>query len=92
MPNSVKYFEWISLGSLVLGIINSALAYSTIVAPGTEVFAGIVQFFTFGILLMLILLISRKRSNIAKWLWIIMFALGNCYLSCLREQQDCRSL
>ena len=76
MPKHIKYFEWTWLGSLATGIIVSALSYSEMVPGGLEIFAGFIQFFTFGISLLLILLISRKRNNIAKWILVVMFGFG----------------
>ena len=76
MPKHIKYFEWTWLGSLALGIIVSALSYSEMVPAGTEIFAGFIQIFVFGVTLLLILLISRKRSNIAKWIVVVFFGLG----------------
>mgnify|MGYP001174924544 FL=1 len=57
-------------------IIVSALSYSEMVPGGLEIFAGFIQFFTFGISLLLILLISRKRNNIAKWILVVMYGFG----------------
>jgi len=76
MPKHIKYFEWTWLGSLAIGIIVSALSYSEMVPDELEVFAGFILFFTFGIMLLLILLTSRKRNNIAKWILVIMFGFG----------------
>ena len=76
MPKHIKYFEWTWLGSLAIGIIVSALSYSEMVLGGLEIFAGFIQFFTFGISLLLILLISRKRNNIAKWILVVMYGFG----------------
>ena len=76
MPKHIKYFEWTWLGSLSLGIIVSALSYSEIVGTGMEIFAGVIQFVTLGVMLLLILLTSRKRNNIAKWILVVLFGLG----------------
>jgi hypothetical protein len=84
MPNHIKYFEWTWLGSLALGIIVAALTYPTITPAGGEgvelprldIFVGFVQFFIFASLLLLILLISRKRSKVAKWILAIGFVIG----------------
>ena len=35
-----------------------------------------IQILTFAIILSLVLLTSRKKSNIAKWLLVILFAIG----------------
>jgi len=79
MPKHIKYFEWTWLGSLVIGIIVSSISYSEMVPVELEVFAGFIlffYFFIFGIGLLLILLISRKRNNIAKWILVVMFGFG----------------
>ena len=76
MPKHIKYFEWTWLGSLPLGIIVAELSYSEIVGAGIEVFSGFIQFVTLGVMLLLILLTSRKRNNIAKWILVILFGLG----------------
>ena len=76
MPKHIKYFEWTWLGSLSLGIIVSALSYSEIVGAGMEIVFGFIQFITLGVMLLLILLISRKRNNIAKWILVVLFGLG----------------
>ena len=84
MPNHIKYFEWTWLGSLALGIIVAALTYSTITPAGgdgvelprPDLFVLFVQFFTIVSLLLLILLISRKRSKVAKWILAIGFGIG----------------
>jgi len=46
------------------------------VPAGMEFFVGFIQFFVFGVMLLLILLISRKRSKIAKWILVVFFGLG----------------
>ena len=61
---------------MALGIIVAALTYSKNTAAGGEVFVGFVQFFTFAIVLLLILLTSRKRSKVAKWILVIFFVIG----------------
>ena len=76
MPKHIKYFEWTWLGSLSLGIIVAALSYSELVGAGMEIFSGFIQFVTLGIMLLLILLTSRKRNNIAKWILVVLFGLG----------------
>ena len=71
MSKHIKYVEWTWLGSLSLGIIVAALSYSKIVGAGMEVFAAFIQFVTLGVMLLLILLTSRKRNNIAKWILVV---------------------
>jgi len=76
MPEHIKYFEWTWLGSLAVGIIISALSYSEVVPAGTETFVGAFQFVLIGVLLLLVLLTSRKRSNVSKWILVVGFGLG----------------
>ena len=73
-PNLLK-FERFTLASLVIGIIVSASQMKNFNETET-LFAAI-----FGVLILLfvmglVLLISRKKSKIAKWLWAILFTVG----------------
>ena len=80
MPTHIKYFEWLMLSSLALGILLSILTPPNHVTYDgktiTTAFTMIVMVFTFSIILLLTLLISRKRSNIAKWVLVALFAAG----------------
>ena len=60
----------------MIGIIVSSFAYPTFTDEYNIVFVGIVQISVFVITAILILLVSRRRSRIAKWFLIIAFALG----------------
>lgn len=75
-PKSIFYFEILNLLALVLGVINSALEYERLVTTSNPIFVGIVQFFVLGILLLLILLISRKANRVALWIWVAFFFIG----------------
>ena len=66
MPKSIKLFEQLFLGSLVLGFIQLALM------RGVFVFEIIVLLITGS----LVLLTSRKKSLICKWIITVLFALG----------------
>ncbi len=71
MPNSIKLFEKLTIWSLVLGSISSL--FVPVEAP-VEVSAGFVLIAVlvfFGLYIGLMLLVSRQRSVIAKWIWII---------------------
>ena len=76
MPNHIKYFEWTWLGSLALGIIVAGVTYSALIPSGGAFFIRFVQFSVFAVVLLLILLTSRKRSKIARWTLVVFFALG----------------
>ncbi|SFT94078.1 hypothetical protein SAMN05444141_105129 [Pseudovibrio denitrificans] len=72
MPNSIKLFEKLTIWSLVLGSISSL--FVPVEAP-VEVSAGFVLIAVlvfFGLYIGLMLLVSRQRSVIAKWIWIIL--------------------
>jgi hypothetical protein len=74
---SLHYFELLSLGALAVGVIVSGLEYKTL-APSPELafftlfVQSVVLIFCGG----MILLISRKKSNIARWAWAILFIIG----------------
>ena len=70
-PNHIKYFERAMLISLAPGVVILALS-----SQGMGITAVLFQTIVLVILLINILLISRKRSNIAKWVLIVMFVLG----------------
>lgn len=77
MPKSIKLFEQLFLLSLALGVIQSALFLNASDITGDSAFS--VAIFQFVILLIvggLILLTSRKKSVICKWMLIILCVLG----------------
>lgn len=77
MPRSVKLFEQLCLGSLLLGILLAALQINEMKLQAAEGVAFAVQFvITALILATVVLLTSRKRSSIAKWILIIFFFAG----------------
>ena len=79
VPNvkHISIFEKLALGSLLIGVVISALQYKQVGAlfPNPFLF-GFFQLCLFGFLLWIILLISRKRSKVAKWIWVIGSGLG----------------
>ena len=75
-PREILWFERIILATLCLGALNSWLAWPQLVAMAGPTFVITVQLLTFGLMLGLTLLISRRRSNIAKWISVAMFLLG----------------
>lgn len=75
-PKSVKLFEVLYLVSLGIGLVNTSLGWENLtqkagVGSLLSVLAG-----TFLITVVLVLLISRKGSNVARWVLVVMFALG----------------
>lgn len=86
-PQSIKMFDYLLLGSLVLGTVNFAFSFGDTmevlqsdpavaeVGLGTGFAIGT---FAFGMLITLLLwfFISRMRSKIAKWILIAFTVLG----------------
>jgi hypothetical protein len=75
-PKSVKLFEVLFLVSLGIGLVISSLGWENLTQKAgagsvLSVLAG-----TFLITVVLVLLISRKGSNVARWVLVVMFALG----------------
>ena len=77
MPKSIKLFEQLFLGSLALGVIQSALMSNEMDLSGGAAYgvAGF-QVLLFIILGALVLLTSRKKSVICKWINTVFFVLG----------------
>ena len=66
-PQSIRWFEGLSIGSLLLALIN------VVFDPNINwIFAVVLD----GIVITLILLVSRGRKNWARWLLAVLFALG----------------
>ena len=77
MPKSIKLFEQLFLGSLALGVIQGALMSNEMDLSGGAAYgvAGF-QVLIFIILGALVLLTSRKKSVICKWINTVFFVLG----------------
>lgn len=81
-PKSIVYFERIIFATLILGIIQIYLGWNQTIAQAAETisnpifFVLFIQLFTFLVIIILTLLVSRRRSKIAMWVSIALFALG----------------
>ena len=75
-PAEIVWFERIIIATLVLGALNSWLAWPQLVAMRGPVFLIAVQLFTIAFIMALTLFISRRRSNIAKWISFGLFVAG----------------
>jgi hypothetical protein len=87
-PKSIVIFDWIYLGSLVLGLINSALSYSALtqrfrtdpaLAPMGDAgapFVVVTLAISTAVMLVLWFFISRRASNAAKWILTGLTILG----------------
>ena len=76
-PDSIVWFERLYLASIVIslftvGPILRAVGIGSL-SPLTVI---LIVLFSFGLPLLLALLTSRRRSNTAKWLFVILVGLG----------------
>ena len=80
-PSSIVNFERVVLASIVLGLINTVLIWDRLSAAvaasglGTGM-AVAIQALTIAIYLLLIWFIARKASNVARWIYVILCAIG----------------
>ena len=75
-PASITYFERLVFLSVALGIVQVAISWpetSRMASPG---FTALVSLVTFAVVVGLALLVSRARSKVAMWIWIIFLVLG----------------
>ncbi|XJJ69749.1 hypothetical protein WBP07_22745 (plasmid) [Novosphingobium sp. BL-8A] len=60
----------------LIGLIQAYLGWDQNTQMASVGFILTVQIFTATLIASLVLLVSRRRSNIAKWIQIVMFVLG----------------
>ena len=80
-PSSIVNFERVVLLMLVLGIANAALTWDKQVAQVAAQGFGsglliAVQLIGIAITLLLLWLIAHRRSNVARWIWVVLGVLG----------------
>ncbi|MXO91480.1 hypothetical protein [Pontixanthobacter aquaemixtae] len=84
-PQSIKTFDFLYLGSLVLGVINFVVTRNETMAmleadPATaQLGSGFLYgafAFGMGISLLLWFLISNVKSKVAMWIMIVLFVIG----------------
>jgi hypothetical protein len=80
-PVSIVYFERAVLLSILLGLLNTYLMWDRIVAQIADLgygpgFVVAVQIISYGVLLLLLWLIAYRRSNVARWTYVVLAALG----------------
>ena len=78
MPNSIKRFEMFFLGSLVLGIFQSAILQNSIGIADSEFGMGVAAFSLLVSLFVgaIVLATSRKKSVVCKWVLTVFSILG----------------
>ncbi|MGN6356870.1 MAG: hypothetical protein ACTHLU_05255 [Novosphingobium sp.] len=87
-PKSIVLFDWLFLGSVVVSAVNTTLSYDTMAElfrtqpelaaigdAGGAVYLGS-HVFSIVISLLLWFFISRRASNVAKWILTALTALG----------------
>ena len=84
-PASIVAFERLSLLALAIGLLVSVLTWDdnagTLVAQGlSETTLIVIQAVTFLLLVGLVLGVSRGRSNVAKWIYVVLFVVGLVYV------------
>ena len=86
-PDSIRKFDWLYLGSLVLSVLAFALNYGEIVAQvdrelagsGVEGGSGLAAgslIFSVIVSLAIWFLISRLRVEVVKWVLVVFFVFG----------------
>ena len=74
-PKSIIWFERLYLGSLAVSVAIMAMGWD---ATGQIPLVYLLLALLLGLVLpaVLVLLVSRRRSRVAKWVLIILFAIG----------------
>lgn len=75
-PQTIVNFERIVFFTLILGLLQAYLGWDRATQMASIGFVLTVQVFTFGLIGGLALLVARRRSNVSKWILIVMFAIG----------------
>jgi hypothetical protein len=82
-PKPIVYFEWINFGMVLLKVLQSYVSWDQDIAIAAAVYPNsavaynlIVQILTIALFATLTLLVSRRRSKIAMWVYIALFALN----------------
>jgi hypothetical protein len=75
-PNAITWFERLMFLGLLIGVVNLRARWEQVEAQAPFGFILTIGLVTLGAMISLILLISRKRNNVAKWILVTLFALG----------------
>jgi hypothetical protein len=74
-PESIVWFERLYLGSLLIGLVQAVVEWEDSIREVPPAVVLAIDAFVFGLGITLTLLVSRKRSNVAKWVNVLLFAL-----------------
>jgi ABC-type Mn2+/Zn2+ transport system permease subunit len=75
-PATIVNFERLIFATLVLGLGQTWLAWDSLRQMSSVMSIAATDIFTFGLIILLTLLVSRRRSKVATWISIAMFVLG----------------
>jgi len=75
-PQTIVNFERIVFATLILGLLQSYLGWERSAQMTSAGFVITVQAVTVGLIAGLTLLVAHRRSRVAKWIMIVLFALG----------------
>jgi len=75
-PTTIVAFEALYLVTLAIGILQAYLGWQQLQAMASPFFIVTIQLVTLGLLVVLILLVSRRRSRFAKWVLVVLFVIG----------------
>ncbi len=75
IPSSIRTFERMQIVALAIGWLNATYTYRTVLHDRVSAFVFITALITVSVVVMLLVfLISRRRSTWAKWLLIVLSA------------------
>lgn len=75
-PTSIVRFERLYLVTLLLGAVHTVVRWPALVAASSPGVALVTQLVTFGLTLILVLLVARRRSRIARIILVAAFLIG----------------
>lgn len=75
-PESIANFERLFLGSMALTMIYTVATWNDTPIPFATWIAVVAVILSLGLNLLLILLVSRRRSRIAKWILVVFYVLS----------------
>ena len=65
-PENITWFERLFLGSLLIGVIQAILTWQDSTREMSPATVLTIQGFSFALVITLTLLVSRRRSNVAR--------------------------
>ncbi|MDB5673998.1 MAG: hypothetical protein JWM65_980 [Sphingomonas bacterium] len=82
-PATIVNFERLIFATLALGLVQTWLGWDSLVRLSSVGQLVMTDVFTFGLVILLTLLVSRRRSKVAMWISIVLFVLGLPFVALL---------